>query len=531
MKSIFTILSLLVCVLTQAQDFRFGKVSKEEVLEAAHPVDGEADAAVLYRKISTHYQYSDNGFTLVTDVHERIKIYNKDGFDWATRELRQYQDSNKRENISGLKGYTYNIVEGKLVDEKLKNDGIFEEEASKYLHKTRFTMPAVTEGSVIEYEYSLRSPFVTTIDDIMLQYTIPINKLEASVSIPEFLGFKKHFNLRSPLTFTINESSKNFSFTSLESVVGRGGSIKSSTGTSQVQYNQHIYSIEKENIPALKREAFVDYVWNYAAVLKWELQFTKFPNSLVENYTETWENVSKSIYVDSYGKELGRTGYFNKDLDQILSGVTDHGKKASLVYNFVKAKIKWNGYAGFIAENGGAKAYKEGEGNVADINLALASMLKYAGLKSYPVLLSTKDNGIPLFPTRKGFNYIVTAVEVGENVFLLDATDENNAFGDLPERARNWHGRILIDKEASDWISLMPAQQSKNRLQISYQFDESLKIQGKTINVINGYYAKTFRDNYKNVNKDSYLETLEKGKGNIVILNWKWRMKLKWEQI
>ncbi|UJH92763.1 hypothetical protein LZ575_10170 [Antarcticibacterium sp. 1MA-6-2] len=140
MKSIFTILSLLVCVLTQAQDFRFGKVSKEEVLEAAHPVDGEADAAVLYRKISTHYQYSDNGFTLVTDVHERIKIYNKDGFDWATRELRQYQDSNKRENISGLKGYTYNIVEGKLVDEKLKNDGIFEEEASKYLHKTRFTM-------------------------------------------------------------------------------------------------------------------------------------------------------------------------------------------------------------------------------------------------------------------------------------------------------------------------------------------------------------------------------------------------------
>ncbi|UJH92762.1 transglutaminase [Antarcticibacterium sp. 1MA-6-2] len=351
----------------------------------------------------------------------------------------------------------------------------------------------------------------------MLQYTIPINKLEASVSIPEFLGFKKHFNLRSPLTFTINESSKNFSFTSLESVVGRGGSIKSSTGTSQVQYNQHIYSIEKENIPALKREAFVDYVWNYAAVLKWELQFTKFPNSLVENYTETWENVSKSIYVDSYGKELGRTGYFDKDLDQILSGVTDHGKKASLIYNFVKTKIKWNGYAGFIAENGGAKAYKEGEGNVADINLALASMLKYAGLKSYPVLLSTKDNGIPLFPTRKGFNYIVTAVEVGENVFLLDATDENNAFGDLPERARNWHGRILIDKEASDWISLMPAQQSKNRLQISYQFDESLKIQGKTINVINGYYAKTFRDNYKNVNKDSYLETLEKGKGNIVI--------------
>lgn len=518
MKNYFTIIILLACTLIQAQDFRFGKVSTEEVQETAHPLDKETNAAVLYRKVSTYYQYSNNGFTLVTDVHERIKIYNKDGFDWATREISQYQDNSNKESISGLKGVTYNLVDGKLVEEKLKKNGIFEEETSKYRLKTRFTMPAVTEGSVIEYEYSLRSPFVTTIDDVVLQYTIPINKLEASVSIPEFLGFKKHFNTRSNIPFTISESSKNFSVTNSRSVRNHEGKVVThSTETSQVQYNQIIYSTEKENIPALKKEAYIDYLWNYAAVLKWELQYTKFPNSIIENYTQSWEDISKSIYEDSYGKELGRTGYFDKDLDMILSGITDQEKKALAIFNFVKTKIKWNGYAGFIAENGGAKAYKEGLGNVADINLALTSMLKYAGLKTYPVLLSTKDNGTPLFPTRKGFNYIIAAVEVAGKVLLLDATDENNAFGDLPERARNWHGRILIDKEKSDWVNLMPTYQSKNNLQLNLQFDESLKLKGKTTNILNGYFAKSFRDNYKNINEDSYLEILEKGKGNIAI--------------
>lgn len=517
MKNFLTAFFLLAFVFTNAQDFKFGKVSEEEVHETAHPVDKDANAAVLYRKVSTYYQYNSGGFVLVTDVHERVKIYNKDGFDWATKELSHYQNGSDREKIAGLKGYTYNIVDGKLKDEKLKKDGIFEEEASKYQLKTRFTMPAVTEGSVIEYQYSLLSPFVTTIDDIVLQYTIPINKIEASVSIPEFLGFKKHFNTRSPIQFAIEESSKSFSTIKYDRVRNEGRVVSHSTETSQIEYNQNVYSIVKENIPALKKEAYVDYLWNYAAVLKWELQFTKFPNSIVENYSQSWEDVSKTIYADSYGKELNRSGYFDKDLDKILAGVSDPREKATRIFNFAKSKIKWNNYAGFIAENGGAKAYKQGEGNVADINLALGSMLKYAGLKTYPVLLSTKDNGIPLFPTRKGFNYIIAAVELGDEMFLLDATEENIAFGELPERARNWLGRILLDKETSDWVDLMPTYQSVNHYTLNLQFDDNLMLKGKNTNLLNGYYAKTFRDSYKNINEDSYIEILEKDKGNIVI--------------
>lgn len=523
MKNCYSILLLLLFVSgIQAQNFKFGKVSEEEVLEKVHPLEKEANAAVLYRSVSTRYDYSPNsGFTLITDVHERIKIYNKDGFKWATRELNYYKDASRKEYISGLKGYTYNIIDGKLREEKLKKDGIFEEDKTKYQISTKFTMPAVTEGSVIEFEYSLRSPFVTSIDDILLQYTIPINQIEASVTIPEFFGFKKHSNPRSPLVLNINESNKLFTHTSM-SVQRDAPGFKAVTHSSQqnkVEYNQKIYSFSKSNIPALKEESHIDHLENYAAFMKWELQFTKFPNSPIEDLAATWEGVTKSIYSDGgYDKELSRTNFFEKDLKQLLEGTTNPTEKAMKIYSFVKSKVKWNDYLGSMAENGTNKAYKDGVGNVGDINLMLTAMLKYAGLNANPVLTSTRNNGVPLFPTRNGFNYVVTAVELPDNqMVLLDATDPYASFGELPARAQNWNGRIVKDKDNSDWVNLMPNQQSQSRTTINLQLTEDRKIKGKSISIMNGYYAKSYRENYLNLNTDNYLGILEKDKGNIEI--------------
>jgi len=199
--------------LLQAQDYKFGKVSEEEVLEKEHPQYKEANAAILYRKQRVYYEIQKNsGLSLVTEVHERIKIYNKEGFDWANKTISVYQNTSDQEDVGDIKGYTYNIVDGKLVDEKLRRNGIFEEEASKYRLKTKFTMPAVSEGSVIEYKYTIRSPFTTSIDDVPLQFEIPVNRLEAEVKIPEFYGFRMHYNPKSPIIFPIDKTRENFTY-------------------------------------------------------------------------------------------------------------------------------------------------------------------------------------------------------------------------------------------------------------------------------------------------------------------------------
>ncbi len=520
MRKIYSFLALFIFISAlQAQDYRFGKVSSDELLEKAHPVEKDANAAVLYRSVSTYYEFNQTtGFTLITDVHERIKIYNKDGFNWANQEVISFKNASTREKVAGLKASTYNINNGKIKEEKLKKNGIFEEETSKYQSRTKFAMPAVTEGSVVEFQYSLRSPFVTAIDDIPLQYTIPINRLEVSVKIPEFLGYKKHLNLKSPLDFPMQESKRKFSYNTSEVVKDIFmGQVSSTIERGKIEYLENITTLKKDMIPGLKEETHIDFLSNYAAMLSWELQYTKFPNSIPESFSTTWEAVAKSIYKDGgYDKELSRSNYFAKDIDKLLAGETNPVIKAQKIYYFLKAKVKWNSYLGFEAENGSAKAYKDGVGNVGDINLMLTAMLKYANLDASPVLVSTQNNGIPIFPTRKGFNYVISALELPTGFYLLDATDENAAFGELPVRARNWNGRIIRNVESSDWVTLMPREQSKMNTILNIEIEEKA-LKGKFMNSISGLYAKTYRDNFKNANSDSYIQYLERNKGDIAI--------------
>lgn len=523
MRKIYTLLSVLFIFCgAEAQDYKFGKVSKEEVLEQAHPKDPEANAAVLFREHKTYYELRGNtGLTLVTEIHERIKIYNKDGFDWANKEIVYYKNGSNRESVSSIKGATYSIRNGRLEEEKLRKDGIFEEEISDYQEKTTLTMPAVSEGSVIEYRYSLRSPFLTSIDMVPLQYTIPINRLEAKVSIPEFFGFKQHINPKAAFFPEIQRSTKNFSYSVTNAVrTHQRYTVGHTNQTSKIEYVQNIYEVTRNDIPALKEEAYIDYLQNYAAFLKWELEFTKFPNSTMEFFSQSWDDVTKGIYDEGgYSKEFGRTNFFKDDVDAAIAGVTDPTAKAARIFNLVKRKVKWNDYLGYSAQNGGRSAYKEGEGNVADINLLLTAMLKYAGLDSNPVLVSTQSNGIPLFPTRSGFNYVISSVELPNQVLLLDATDPTSAPGDLPRRVRNWQGRIVRENGSSAWVNLMPQYQSQQRTLLNIKMEEDLSLSGKAVNLHNGLYAKVYRDKFAGINEANYLEMLQTGKGDIAITN------------
>ncbi|WP_198029908.1 DUF3857 domain-containing protein [Christiangramia salexigens] len=481
---------LFVSTSMLSNDFRFGKVSVEEVAQKEHHLEPESDAAILYKYRRTYFNYVPNsGFELVTEVHERIKIYNKEGFDWATKDVKLYI-SDKDETISGIKAYTYNLVNGEVEKTKLDRKEIIREETNKYYETVKFTMPAVKEGSVIEYEYKITSPYLSNISDTKIQFTIPVNKLEETIAIPEYIIFQKYFNPRSVIDIKLKEGSKFFSHRDLK-------------------FTENTYDLELEDIPALKPEPFVDYIKNYAAFIKWELQMTNFPNSLVQNYSQTWENVTKSIYDDVGLKyEIARTNFFEKDIDALLEGVSAPLEKMGLIYNFVKTKVAWDGFVGFVPDKGIRKAYIDGKGNVADMNLLLITMLKYAGLDANPILASTPDNGIPLYPTRNGFNYLISGVTMGNQIYLMDASDYTAGIGQLPKRARNWRGRMLRSDGSSDWISLLPANQSVQRSSINLQYKDD-KLVGSYYKHLDGLLAKNYRDERYSYSEDKLTEVVK----------------------
>ncbi|PVW17095.1 transglutaminase domain-containing protein [Marixanthomonas spongiae] len=526
MKIVFTLLITLgYFQYGFSQDFRFGKVSKEELLEKEHPNDSTADAAVLYREMNTNFDYSQNdGFYLTTDVFERIKIYNKEGFDWANKKVKLYQGSgNSNEEISRLKGYTYFLKSGKIEDEKLRSDGIFEEEATEFLETVKFTMPAVSEGCVIEYKYTITSPFITNIDEYRFQEQIPVNKVALRFTAPEYFNYKMH--QKGWVPFRINESGKTrtMHYNTKTEVISGFGAVRQNTKTqrAEVKFMENTYSVSMEHVPALKQEAFTNNIDNYSSSLKFELSYTKFPGSTLEMYTTTWEDVSKSIYdSDAFGDQLKRNNYFDDDIDQLLSGVSNPKEKILKIYEFAKAKMNWNSFVGLYTQEGTKSAYKKGSGNAADINLLLVAMLRYADINANPVLVSTKSNGIPMFPTRNGFNYVIAAVEDGNNTLLLDATIKEGEPNILQPELLNWQGMIVREDRTSSWVSLYPNRHAQQSTMMNLTVNkDDYSITGAAQNRFTGHYALLQRKAYRNANEEEIRKKLEENSGETEISN------------
>lgn len=517
MNKFLVVLAFLgVIQIGKTQDYRFGKVSEDELLEISNPNDGEANATVLYRNQYIHFDYIQNtGFVQKNEIHERIKIYNKDGFDQATKIIELYNESNSMEqSLTGLKAYTYNLESGKIVQDKLKKDGIFDEETNKYWKTKKFTMPNIKEGSVIEYKYTIQSPYLR-IEDVDFQQEIPIKKLDFKLITPEYYNYKIHVNPKAVIYPKLVESTKtskiNFSSSSRKFQGDTFGSHVSTTyNRSSVDMKENIVESSLDNIPALREEPMVSNIENYKSQVRFELNYIKYPNEPVESLATSWEKVSKSIFDDEdFGGQLKKYGYFEDDLSTLLNGITDNLQKTSVIFNFVKTKVKWNGFSGYYTDNGVRKAYKDGEGNVADINLMLISMLNYAGLEADPVLVSTKDNGIPLFPTRRGFNYVICKVQLDEKFILLDATEKFSTANTLPLKALNWQGRLIRKDGTSNWVELVPRNPSKEIVSLNIKIDQDLSTSGKIRDQFTDYQAFRYRNRFENFTTEEIIETIQ----------------------
>ena len=515
---LFFLLVVLLSVTGFSQNYKYGKVSKEELAETENVLYPEANATVLYREHSCYFEYRQGeGFTLYTKVFERVKIYNNDGFDWANHSFSTYNYGSDREKIEGLKATTYNLDDGSISKDKLSKSAVFDERASSYYLRHKFTLPNIKAGSVIEYTYTVSSPF-NRIKNIDLQYTIPIKKEVVEVKVPEYYVFRNYGNPQASLNFNYQSSSEEKKI-EMRKRSGLGTANydanrtrdKSSSISSSVKYKENQFLLDETNIPPLKVEKYVDNINNYRAKSIWELALFNWPNEVPKTYTTDWGSVTKTIYErDTFVNELNKKDYFQSDLAEVLAGVTDPMEKAKRIYVFLKNKMSWNGDFGYYPNTGVKKAYKNGNGNVGDINLMLVSMLRSANLNANPVLISTKSHGIPVFPTLYGFNYVVAGLELSGKFYLMDGSSPSSDINLLPGRAMNWQGRLIKPDGTSAWVGLYPEFMSQD---IVYAQAEIIGTE-LTANVrerLTGHFAKDYRFKYSDALLETQLEELQPG--------------------
>jgi hypothetical protein len=201
--------------------------------------------------------------------------------------------------------------------------------------------------------------------------------------------------------------------------------------------------------------------------------------------------------------------YFESFIDPYIKQAETPMQRATAVFNYVQRNMAWDGQYGYLVRKGIKMAFTEKTGNVAEVNLMLVAMLNHAGIKAYPVLVSTIENGVAAYPNRAIFNYVIASAEVSGKQILFDATDKNATPGILPFRDLNWYGWQIASDGTAKQIDLVPKTVSKETYTIMAKIDASGSMSGKVRVNKTDYYGYRFREKFKNANQEDYLRWLE----------------------
>lgn len=509
----------LVSVSSFAQKFNPGKVTVEQLSQKSHASDTAAAAAILFKIGSTRLEYKGNqGFSMVTECTQRIKIYKKDGYEWANASIPFYTGSDD-EKVSVDDAVTYNLVDGKIEKTKLKREGEFIEKSNKFWSRKKIAMPAVREGSIVEFTYKITSPYFQNMPDWNFQQTIPVDYVEYETGIPEYFVYHPHLKGNLKPQIASNSIQRKHE--------GKNRVKNMRTGNMEDEfYNVEFQEITKtytmHHVPALSDESFVNNISNYTSSVLHELASVRAINGVTKSYANDWESVSRTIYDNSdFGAELNKNGYYESEIGIAVSGSSEKFQKMSSIYNAVKSRMSWDGMYGYYCDKGVRKAFQEKTGNVAEINLMLVAILRSAGIDANPVLVSTRSNGVSLYPAFSSFNYVIVQAEIDGKKILLDATDKWASPDILPVRDLNWFGRVIRADGTSDLVDLMPKAKSREIVNIMAKIEVQGAYNGQVRRQYFDHNALNFRSSNGELSEESYLEKIEKSHNGFELSTYK----------
>ncbi len=514
MKLIFTFLlitSTSFLLFSQKGDFPFGKITYKELEMNKYEPDTSAAAVVLSEFGKA--RFNDN-VDLVFDYHVKIKVLKKEGLEKGNFAIVLRKEGNvvdKEETWISLEATTFNKESNGIKESKFDPKNFILEKFNKNYNIAKFALPDVRVGSVIEVKYSTHSP-----------YWYQFHTWEFQDDIPKIYS---EFWSYIPANFTYSITLKGFyklTKTSVEEVTecfrmpGAGGA----SPNSDCSLGKYVM----ENLPAFKEEKYMTAKRNFLSAIHFELSQIIESTGAKTNYAEEWKDVDQKLKVNDYfGLKIKKAKKLMEDIvGPLVSSESDALKKAKNVYDYFQKWYSWNSEVEKYSDKDVKQIHDNKKGSSADINLSLIGALQSIGLNADPVLVSTRDHGTPFkgHPQRTDFNYVVSSLKIGDQLYLLDATDPYLPFGVLPMRCINDQGR-LVSKDESAWIDLVTNQKQKTAVSMDLKWTETGELNGQLKIQYFGYDAVDQRKKISSATEEEYLKSLTKDLHEIELTNYK----------
>tara|TARA_R110002073_G_scaffold313380_2_gene485251 strand:+ start:14999 stop:16948 length:1950 start_codon:yes stop_codon:yes gene_type:complete len=485
---LFLLLSTIVCS-QKKRSTKIGKVKSSEVKMSVYEKDSTANAVVLYEHANV-YLDEKNDLDYRTDYYHKIKLIRKESFDRATVKVLL---ANK-ERVLGVKALSYTLNEGGAVKKTyVSGRDVFKKKLNEYWTEVTFTIPNIKEGTVIEYVYSIVSPY-SSIDDWYFQSDIPKVKSDFTAAI---LGnYEYNVAIVGFLTLDRNSAKVKKGCVNIPGV-GEGS-------CSLLTYGM-------DDIPAFKEEDYMLSKENFISKITFELSSVTNTDRTVKRFTKKWRDADKTLRLRLLDSQTSKRSFFKKQIPEaILNENSDHDR-AKKIFKFIQNHFNWNSRYFSSKKINLKKSFAEKTGSVDVINLALYNSLQAAGIKSYPVVLSTRSNGIPpdLFPVVSIFNYVIVKAEIGGKTYFLDATDKYLAYGQVDFQCLNGKVRVLDFDKGSYWEDLSANQASISSTKLNLTLNSENAFVGTMETTYTGYSASNKREELSEKTKEQYLESIE----------------------
>ena len=485
------ILLIPFSLVAQDNGFPFGAVTRDELEMRVYDKDTTAVALVL-DEFGEAFINQEN--LLVFEYHVKTKILRKKGLEQANITIPLFKYDFRGETLHDLEASSFSLVDGEIREHPLDRKRLFTEDVTEHVIFKRFAIPDVQVGSVIEFRYTIQSPYIFNFREWEFQRDIPkVHSLYSAVI---------------PANYTFNMSLKGYlKLDDQESEVIRD--CFDMGGGNRADCSRLTFCMD--SIPAFVEEEYMTAGKNFISSIQFELAEIRYFSGARRRITKEWRDVEDELRTDKkFGIQLKRGGdIIESPVEKMIAGKSDPLKKAEAIYNFIKGHYTWNGEYSKYCEHGIKKAFENKYGNVGDINLSLIAALRHAGLDVDPLILSTREHGFAteLYPVLSDFNYVIAKLTIHDQVYLLDATDEFLPFGLLPIRCLNGKGRVIGDRTTS-WYDIKPPDKRRMSSYFHLVMDENGVLTGTIQNSYLGYSALERRKLiYSHDSEESYIQS------------------------
>ena len=432
-RTLLTILLFLVSFYLTAQNDpgkNIPPVTAADFAPVSPLVDSGTEAVILLDSGSSTIDANpQDGFFVNYFVFRRILIRKKTSLDEVSKIAIRFSADLNGKKLKNVKAFTYNLEKGNITKSAVTEEDLFVDDSKNDRRTEKFTFPNARDGSIIEYQFSEKIDTYNLIDwDFQSGY--PVLKSVYSVQVPDGFNYSIQFQNKKYLVNTVAKTYMKtlYAWTNFEN-----------TTIHDVTW---IY----EKVPPMREEVYTSTIRNYIGCVRFQPSAIPTQPGISKGVWNEWPWYAK-LLLQSYdfGKAMDDPSTLIKSQAKLFAGDNNSDlQKAKGIFAGVRDHFKVTERARFMRDGQNlSMIYNAATGNVAEINIILIAMLRSQKIKTDPVILATRDEGLTnqQYPILDNYNYLICRAVIDGKEYFLDASSPYMAFGKLPSDCYNGHAR------------------------------------------------------------------------------------------